>query len=170
MILVDGKEVFSELEDLVDPAYTALLLTDVQVDFVDRRPVRVLGIGLSMYDATRPLLAATRRRRSGSTGGCMSRPSETARPCAALSRGRQDRRSSRSWRRRPTTWWNPSTDRAALGKPASSWCCAVTGSRRWSWAGAPQKGAWSRLRAGSADVAAVWRSDLQSCEEGLWAS
>ena len=59
MILVEGKEVFSELEELVDPTHTALLLIDMQVDFVDPRGLfGTLGIDLSMYDATRPRLAA----------------------------------------------------------------------------------------------------------------
>ncbi len=59
MILVEGKEVFSELEELVDPAHTALLLIDMQVDFVDPHGLfGTLGIDLSMYEATRPRLAA----------------------------------------------------------------------------------------------------------------
>ena len=35
MINVDGKDVFTELSELVDPAHTALLLVDMQRDFVD---------------------------------------------------------------------------------------------------------------------------------------
>ena len=67
MILVEGKEVFSELEELVDPSHTALLLIDMQVDFIDPQGLfGTLGIDLSMYDAIRPrlagLLAAARER------------------------------------------------------------------------------------------------------------
>jgi nicotinamidase-related amidase len=59
LILVDGKEVLSTLEELVDPSHTALLLIDMQVDFVDPHGLfGTLGIDLSMYDATRPRLAA----------------------------------------------------------------------------------------------------------------
>ncbi len=52
MIVVDGKQVFTELNELVDPAHTALVVVDVQHDFCgpggafDR-----LGIDLSMYPA-----------------------------------------------------------------------------------------------------------------------
>ena len=52
MIEVDGKQVFTELSELVDPAHTALVVVDVQNDFCapggafDR-----LGIDMSMYPA-----------------------------------------------------------------------------------------------------------------------
>ena len=67
MILVEGKEVFSELDELVDPSHTALLLIDMQVDFVDPHGLfGTLGIDLSMYDTIRSrlagLLAAARER------------------------------------------------------------------------------------------------------------
>jgi nicotinamidase-related amidase len=59
LILVEGKEVFTEVEELVDPAHTALLLIDMQVDFVDPGGMFAsLGIDLSMYDDIRPRLAA----------------------------------------------------------------------------------------------------------------
>jgi nicotinamidase-related amidase len=59
LIVVEGKEVFSELDELVDPAHTALLLIDMQVDFVDPQGLfGRMGIDLSMYDGTRPRLAA----------------------------------------------------------------------------------------------------------------
>jgi nicotinamidase-related amidase len=66
MINVDGKEVFTELTELVDPAHTALLLVDMQRDFIEPDGVfGQLGIDLSMYADTRPcladLLAAARR-------------------------------------------------------------------------------------------------------------
>ena len=35
MITIEGKEVFTELTELVDPAHTALLLVDMQRDFVE---------------------------------------------------------------------------------------------------------------------------------------
>jgi nicotinamidase-related amidase len=65
LINVDGKEVFDKLTELVDPAHTALLLIDMQSDFVDSDGLfGQLGIDLSMYDDTRPrlseLLAAAR--------------------------------------------------------------------------------------------------------------
>jgi nicotinamidase-related amidase len=58
LIRVEGKEVFTDLGELVDPAHTALLLIDMQHDFVDPRGLfGGLGIDLSMYEATRPRLA-----------------------------------------------------------------------------------------------------------------
>jgi nicotinamidase-related amidase len=67
VIRVEGKEVFSELPELVDPAHTALLLIDMQHDFVDPDGLfGSLGIDLSMYEDSRPrlaeLLAAARQR------------------------------------------------------------------------------------------------------------
>jgi nicotinamidase-related amidase len=66
MINVEGKEVFTELTELVDPAHTALLLVDMQTDFIEPDGLfGQLGIDLSMYADTRPcladLLAAARR-------------------------------------------------------------------------------------------------------------
>lgn len=56
---VEGKQVFSELAELVAPTHTALLLIDMQYDFVDRDgSFGTLGIDLTMYDETRPRLAA----------------------------------------------------------------------------------------------------------------
>ncbi|MGD0193911.1 MAG: isochorismatase family cysteine hydrolase [Candidatus Dormibacteria bacterium] len=58
MITIEGKEVFTELAELVDPAHTALLLIDMQCDFVEPDGVfGMLGIDLSMYRETRPRLA-----------------------------------------------------------------------------------------------------------------
>jgi nicotinamidase-related amidase len=67
LIVVEGKEVFTELDELVDPRHTALLLIDMQHDFVDPEGLfGSMGLDLSMYDATRPrlatLLAAARER------------------------------------------------------------------------------------------------------------
>lgn len=58
MILVDGKQVFSELSELVDPAHAALVLVDMQHDFVEPDGLfGRLGLDLSMYEQTRPRLA-----------------------------------------------------------------------------------------------------------------
>jgi nicotinamidase-related amidase len=66
VIEVEGKSVFTELAELVDPAHTALLLIDMQRDFVDPDGLfGKLGIDLSMYAESRPhleaLLAGARR-------------------------------------------------------------------------------------------------------------
>jgi nicotinamidase-related amidase len=59
LIRIEGKEVFTDLEELVDPVHTALLLIDMQHDFVEPDGLfGRLGIDLSMYEATRPRLAA----------------------------------------------------------------------------------------------------------------
>ena len=63
---IEGKQVFTELSELVAPAHTALLLIDMQCDFVEPDGLfGSLGIDLTMYDQTRPrlavLLAAARR-------------------------------------------------------------------------------------------------------------
>jgi nicotinamidase-related amidase len=56
---VEGKQVFTELSELVAPAHTALLLIDMQCDFVERDGFfGGLGIDLTMYRETRPRLAA----------------------------------------------------------------------------------------------------------------
>jgi nicotinamidase-related amidase len=66
VIEVEGKRVFTELAELVDPAHTALLLIDMQRDFIDPDGLfGQLGIDLSMYTESRPrleaLLAGARR-------------------------------------------------------------------------------------------------------------
>lgn len=50
MLRIDGKDVCTELHELVDPRHAALLLIDMQQDFVaaDGAFAR-LGIDLSMY-------------------------------------------------------------------------------------------------------------------------
>jgi nicotinamidase-related amidase len=59
VIEVEGKQVFTELGELVTPAHTALLLIDMQRDFVERDGCfGQMGIDLTMYDDTRPRLAA----------------------------------------------------------------------------------------------------------------
>jgi nicotinamidase-related amidase len=56
---IEGKQVFTELSELVAPAHTALLLIDMQRDFVEPDGLfGSLGIDLTMYDETRPRLAA----------------------------------------------------------------------------------------------------------------
>jgi len=59
MIIVDGKAVYTELAELADPAHTALLLVDMQHDFIDPDGLfGKLGVDLTMYDDSRPRLAA----------------------------------------------------------------------------------------------------------------
>jgi nicotinamidase-related amidase len=68
MITIEGKNVFTELEELVDPAYTALIMVDMQCDFIEPDGLfGALGIDLSMYTESRPRLAAllAAARRSG---------------------------------------------------------------------------------------------------------
>jgi nicotinamidase-related amidase len=68
MITIEGKQVFTELTELADPAHTALIMVDMQCDFIEPDGVfGALGIDLSMYTASRPRLAALldAARRSG---------------------------------------------------------------------------------------------------------
>jgi nicotinamidase-related amidase len=68
MITIEGKNVFTELEELVDPAHTALIMVDMQCDFIEPDGLfGTLGIDLSMYTESRPRLAAllAAARRSG---------------------------------------------------------------------------------------------------------
>ncbi len=59
MITVEGKHVLTELAELADPAHTALLLIDMQRDFIAPEGLfGQLGIDLSMYAKSRPRLAA----------------------------------------------------------------------------------------------------------------
>ncbi len=65
MITVEGKEVFTELSELVDPAHTALLVIDMQRDFVDPEGAfGLLGVDLSMYRESLPMLAGLLQRRA----------------------------------------------------------------------------------------------------------
>jgi nicotinamidase-related amidase len=58
LITLEGKNVYTELAELVDAKHTALLLVDMQRDFIDPQGAfGELGIDLSMYDASRPRLA-----------------------------------------------------------------------------------------------------------------
>lgn len=67
LIEIEGKQVFTELAELVVPAHTALLLVDMQRDFVDERGAfGRMGIDLGMYPPMLPrlvrLLDVARRR------------------------------------------------------------------------------------------------------------
>ena len=59
MIEIEGKQVFTELSELVDPAHSALVIVDMQRDFCqpggafDR-----LGVDISMYPPVIPRIAA----------------------------------------------------------------------------------------------------------------
>ena len=59
MITIDGKIVFTELAELVVSAHTALIMVDMQRDFIEPDGAfGKLGIDLSMYTESRPRLAA----------------------------------------------------------------------------------------------------------------
>ena len=58
MIVVHGKDVYTDIEELADPSHTALLLIDMQYDFVDPGGLfGLMGVDLSMYQESRPRLA-----------------------------------------------------------------------------------------------------------------
>ena len=70
MIEIEGKTVLTELGELIDPAHTALIMVDMQRDFIEPDGLFAsLGIDLSMYKEQRPRLAAllVAARRSGTT-------------------------------------------------------------------------------------------------------
>jgi nicotinamidase-related amidase len=57
VIEIDGKRVFTELEELVDPRHTALLVVDMQRDFcTPGGAFDQLGIDISMYPSMVPRL------------------------------------------------------------------------------------------------------------------
>ena len=59
MITIEGKQVLTELDELVDPAHTALVVVDMQRDFVEPDGLFArLGIDVSMYAGARPRMAA----------------------------------------------------------------------------------------------------------------
>jgi nicotinamidase-related amidase len=58
MIEIEGKQVFTELAELVDPAHTALVVVDMQRDFcVPGWAFDQLGVDISMYPPMIPRLA-----------------------------------------------------------------------------------------------------------------
>lgn len=58
MIEIEGKQVFTELAELVSPDHAALVLIDMQRDFLDPDgALGLLGVDLGMYPAMRPRLA-----------------------------------------------------------------------------------------------------------------
>jgi len=58
LIEVDGKQIWTELSELVAPKHTALVIVDMQHDFVEQDGLFAsLGIDLTMYEQTRPRLA-----------------------------------------------------------------------------------------------------------------
>ena len=68
MIDIEGKIVLTELAELVDPAHTALIMIDMQRDFIEPDGLFAsLGIDLSMYAESRPRLASllSAARRAG---------------------------------------------------------------------------------------------------------
>ncbi len=57
MITVEGKQVYETLQELVAPAHTALVLIDMQRDFIEPDGAfGRMGIDLSMYERSRPRL------------------------------------------------------------------------------------------------------------------
>jgi nicotinamidase-related amidase len=59
MIEIAGKSIFTELAELVHPAHTALIIVDMQCDFIEPEGAfGRMGIDLTMYAASRPRLAA----------------------------------------------------------------------------------------------------------------
>lgn len=59
MINVEGKVVYTELHELVDPAHTALVIIDMQKDFVEPDGAfGLMGVDVSMYRQSRPRLHA----------------------------------------------------------------------------------------------------------------
>ena len=58
MIEIEGKQVYTELAELVDPAHTALLVVDMQRDFCEPGGAfDELGVDLSMYPPLIPRIA-----------------------------------------------------------------------------------------------------------------
>jgi nicotinamidase-related amidase len=58
LIEIEGKQVFTELAELVNPRHTALVLVDLQRDFLEADGTYGrLGVDLSMYPPMRPRLA-----------------------------------------------------------------------------------------------------------------
>lgn len=59
MISIDGKQVFTDVAEIVDPRHTALLIVDMQRDFVELGGAFAdLGVDVGVYSSMRPRLAA----------------------------------------------------------------------------------------------------------------
>jgi nicotinamidase-related amidase len=59
VIRVEDKDVYDGLNELIDPAHTALLLVDMQHDFIDADgQFGTMGVDLSMYASSRPRLTS----------------------------------------------------------------------------------------------------------------
>lgn len=57
MMIVEGKQIYTELEELIKPSRTALVIIDMQKDFVEPDGVfGRMGVDLSMYRESRPRL------------------------------------------------------------------------------------------------------------------
>lgn len=57
MIIVEGKQVYTELNELVEPSHTALVIIDMQKDFIEPDGAfGLMGVDLSMYRESRPRL------------------------------------------------------------------------------------------------------------------
>lgn len=57
MITIEGKDVYAELDELVEPSHTALVLIDMQNDFIEPDGAFArMGIDVSMYRKCRPPL------------------------------------------------------------------------------------------------------------------
>ena len=70
MIDIEGKIVLTELEELIEPKHTALVVIDMQHDFIEPEGLfGSLGIDLSMYKESRPRLKALLEagRKAGTT-------------------------------------------------------------------------------------------------------
>ncbi len=70
MIDIEGKTVLTELEELIDPPHTALIVIDMQRDFIEPDGLfGLMGIDLSMYAEARPRLTTllNAARQAGTT-------------------------------------------------------------------------------------------------------
>ena len=185
LITVEGKTVFTELAELVDPAHTALILVDMQRDFIDPTACSArLGIDLSMYAQCRPRLGGLLARGPPEAGILVVHIQNTALPgrmsdspaqihfnlemheaaprwtAVALHRARQ--------RRAPSSRaeFEPLADELVVRKYRSSgfWgtnldcSSAATASRLWWSVAARPKDAWSRPPGTQCSTTTTWSS------------
>ena len=142
MINIEGKTVLTELEELVDPAHTALIVIDMQRDFIEPdglfgyardRPLHVRRVeaALGSPAGRRPHVRHDRRApaehgaagpnerllrpRSGSISGCTRTLVATSRRCATPFPARRVTNSPRNSRRSRTSSWCANIGRAASG-------------------------------------------------------